>query len=86
MLAALFNPEALARAVVAEIEREANSPLPIRERAQRLDELDAQVDELERQASDLTHAICAAGGSPGARGLLRKDRTPPAGPAPRQRM
>jgi hypothetical protein len=62
LLAALLQPKALADVICSEIDREANAEMPIAQREARIDELDDEIEELQRRASDLTHAICAAGG------------------------
>jgi hypothetical protein len=56
LIAALLQPDALANVIMTEIDREANALMPIRERTARIAELEHDIDELQRVASDLAYA------------------------------
>ena len=63
MLAALLHPDELAQVILNEIEREANQILPIKQRQQRIVELTAEIEELQREASDIVYELVLAGGA-----------------------
>ena len=63
LMTALLHPDQLAEVILAEINREANETLPIKEREIRVAQLTDEIEELQRQASDLTYALVQAGGS-----------------------
>lgn len=61
LMAALLHPDELAQRILDEIEREANEHMPIDQRHTRIATLTDEIEELQRQASDLTYALVQTG-------------------------